>query len=166
MSSICNNPKMIQRLLLTSFFIDNKIKPNTIIESFPCWNSCMWFIHCYISSIFMFVQQWHYLILEYFIKHALDFCKVRIKLFGLTFKGKQNIFSCHQPLHCLAYITKKLWCLLPFILNMYRWFAHWLSKDLRLLCKLSCHSCCPCWFTHSKCESSECKHVMSCICVG
>ena len=34
----------------------------------------------------------------YFIKCALDFCKVRIKLLGLTFKGKQNITPHHQPL--------------------------------------------------------------------
>ena len=33
----------------------------------------------------------------YFIKHAFDFCKVRIKLLGLTFKGKQNIFPHQQP---------------------------------------------------------------------
>jgi hypothetical protein len=34
----------------------------------------------------------------YIIQHALDFCKVRIKLLGLTFKGKQNMFPHHQPL--------------------------------------------------------------------
>ena len=34
----------------------------------------------------------------YFIKCALDFCKVRSKLLGLTFKGKQNIFPNQQPL--------------------------------------------------------------------
>ena len=33
----------------------------------------------------------------YFIQRALDFCKVRIKLLGLTFKGKQNIFPNQQP---------------------------------------------------------------------
>ena len=33
----------------------------------------------------------------YFIQHAIDFCKVRIKLLGLTFKGKQNIFPNPQP---------------------------------------------------------------------
>ena len=34
----------------------------------------------------------------YFINHALEFCKVRIKLLGLTFKGKENMFPHHQPL--------------------------------------------------------------------
>ena len=34
----------------------------------------------------------------YFNNCALDFCKTRIKLIGLTFKGKQNILSHHQPL--------------------------------------------------------------------
>jgi hypothetical protein len=94
----------------------------------------------------------------YFIKHALKFCKVRIKLLGLTFKGKWNIFPNQQPLSSPTitlphtYITKQLWCLLPFILNRNHWFAHWLSKDCWLLRKLSCLSCCPCCFTHSECE--------------
>ena len=35
--------------------------------------------------------------MEYFSKCALEFCKVRIKLLGLTFKGKQCIFPNHQP---------------------------------------------------------------------
>ena len=33
----------------------------------------------------------------YFNNHALDICKVRIKLLGLTFKGKQDIFPNEQP---------------------------------------------------------------------
>ena len=41
------------------------------------------------------LHQWHYLILEYFIKCALEFGKVRIKLLEMTFKGKQSIFP-HQ----------------------------------------------------------------------
>ena len=156
--NICNNFKSIQRLLLISFFIDYKTKPNTIIESFPCWNSCMWVLHCCITSLFMFSHQWLYLVLEYFIRHAPEFCKVRIKLLGLTFKGKQNMFPNQQPLSSAAitlpctYIQKKLWCLLLFIYNKYHWFAHWLSKDLWLLHKLPWHSCCPCWFMNSKCE--------------
>ena len=47
---------------------------------------------------------------------------------------------------------KQLWCILPFILIKYHWFACWINKDLWLLCKLSCHSCCSCWFMHSECE--------------
>ena len=31
------------------------------------------------------------------MKHTFEFCKVRIKLLGLTFKGKQNIFPNQQP---------------------------------------------------------------------
>jgi hypothetical protein len=34
----------------------------------------------------------------YFIQQALEFCKVRSKLLGLTFKGKQNIFPNEQLL--------------------------------------------------------------------
>ena len=37
----------------------------------------------------------------YFNNCALELCKIRIKLFRLTFKGKQNMFPHHQPLHCL-----------------------------------------------------------------
>ena len=28
-------------------------KPNTIIESFLCWNSCVWVLYCCITSLFM-----------------------------------------------------------------------------------------------------------------
>ena len=105
-SNIHNVPLMIQRLLLTLFFIDSKTKPNTTIESLPCWIICVWVLHCCITSLFMFVHQWHYLILEYFIKHALDFCKVRIKLSSKHSKASRSCFlitsHCHnQPLHCL-----------------------------------------------------------------
>ena len=63
-SNVWNDPIMIQQLLLTSFFIkNNKTKPNTMIESFPCWDCCMWALHCCITSLFMFLHQWHYLIL-------------------------------------------------------------------------------------------------------
>ena len=34
----------------------------------------------------------------YLIKYALEICKDRRKLLGLTFKGKQNIFPNQQPL--------------------------------------------------------------------
>jgi hypothetical protein len=33
----------------------------------------------------------------YFIKYALEFSKVKIKLLEMTFKGKQSIFPHHQP---------------------------------------------------------------------
>ena len=36
-----------------------------------------------------------------FMKRALEFGKVRIKLLEMTFKGKQSIFPHQQPLHCL-----------------------------------------------------------------
>ena len=40
--------------------------------------------------------------LMYFIKPALEFGKVKIKLLEMTFKGKQSIFPHQQPLHCLV----------------------------------------------------------------
>jgi hypothetical protein len=39
----------------------------------------------------------------YFIKRALDFCKVTVKLLEMTFKGKKNLFPHYQPLHFLIY---------------------------------------------------------------
>ena len=92
--------------------------------------------------------------LPYFIIVALEHCKVRIKMSRKHSKESRIYFLItshhHQQPH--DYITKQLWSLLPFILNKYHWFAHWLSKDHWMLHKLSCHSCCSCWFTHSKCE--------------
>ena len=72
----------------------------TTIESFPCWNSSVWALHYCITSIFMFVQQRHYLILEYFIKHALDFCKVRIRLPSTHSKTSRICFLITS--HCIA----------------------------------------------------------------
>ena len=172
MSHIHDDPIMIQQLLLTSFFID-KIRNQTkqfnpfLVETAVCKSSSL--LHYITIYVFASMTLPHFM---YFIKCALDFCKVRSKLLGLTFKGKQNIFPCHQPLLSAAialphiYITKQLWCLLPLILNKYHWFAHWLSKDLWLLRNLSCHTCCPWWFMPWWVRSSECKQVMSCIHVG
>jgi hypothetical protein len=155
---------MIQRLLLTSFFIDNKTKPNTIIGSFPCWNSCVWVLHCCITSQIMSLHQWHNLVLEYFIKRALDVCKVRSKLLGLRFKGMQNIFSCHQLLHCLILTFR----------SKYETYCHSFSTgtvDLHIDSARifgSCTSCLvipvvPVDLHIPSVRSSECKHVMSCI---
>ena len=44
-----------------------------------------------------------------FIKHALEFGKVKIKLLEMTFKGKQSIFPHHQPLQ------KSIVCLMKSI---------------------------------------------------
>ena len=48
----CDDPIMIQQLSLTSFFTN--YKPNQTIQSFPCWNSYVWVLHCCITSLFMF----------------------------------------------------------------------------------------------------------------
>ena len=42
-----------------------------------------------------------------FIKHALEFGKVKIKLLEMTFKGKQSILPHQQPLHCLVLTYQK-----------------------------------------------------------
>ena len=166
MSNVHNDPKMIQQQLLTSFFIYNK--PNTIIECFPCWNGCVWVHHCCITSLFMFCI--NDLTLPYFIdfiKHALEFDKVWIKLLEMTFKGKQSIFLHQQPLHCLV---------LTFRSN-YEAYCHSISTgtiDLHVDSARITGSCAssrvtlvvPVDLHIPSVRSSECNHVMACIGVG
>ena len=158
---------MIQRLLLTLFFIDNKTKPNTIIESFLCWNSYMWVLHYCIASLFMVFTSMTLPYSMYFIKHALEFGKVKIKLLEMTFKGEQSIFPHQQPLHCL---------ILTFRSN-YEAYCHSFSTgtiDLHVdsaRIVSCCSSSCVILFDPvdlhiPSVRSSECKHVMSCIGVG
>ena len=108
--------------------------------------------------------------LPYFIdiiQHALELCKVRIKLLEMTFKGKQNMFPHQQPLHCL---------ILTFRSN-YEAYCHSISTstiDLHVDSARitgSCASSCvtlvvPVDLHILSVRSSECKHVMSCIHVG
>ena len=63
----------------------------------PCWNDSMWVLQSCIKSLFMVVQQWHNLILDYFGELALVFCKVRIKLSGRHSKARRIcfLFSSH-----------------------------------------------------------------------
>ena len=113
-SNIQNDPIMLQRLLLTLLFINNKPNqpnPNITIESLHCWINWVWVLHCCITSLFMIVQQLHYLIFEYFVKLALELCKVRIKLSSTHSKASNTCFfissHCHcQPLHCLIHTIR------------------------------------------------------------
>ena len=115
----------------------------------------------------------HYLFQKmYFIKCALDFCKVRIKLLKLTLKGKQNMFPHHKQLsspviplphlhfkatmitYCHSFSTSTIGlhvdsagvfgcCTISLVILV-------VPVDLCNLCK----------------RSTECKHIMACICVG
>ena len=156
---------MIQQLSLTSFFTN--YKPNNTIQSFPCWNSCMWVLYFCITSLFMFLHQWNNLILYYFTKCALEFGKVKIKLLEMTFKGKQSIFPHQQPLHCLV---------LTFRSN-YEAYSHSISIgtiDLHVDASRITGSCAssrvtlvvPVDLHIPSVRSSECIHVMACIGVG
>ena len=89
-------------------FATNQTNPNTTIKSLSCLSGCVWVLHYCISSLFIFVQQWHYLIFEYLIKSALEFCKVRIKLSSTPSKACKTCFlissHCHhQPLTCMIH---------------------------------------------------------------
>ena len=72
--------------------------------------------------------------LPYFInfnKGALEFCKVRIKLFGLTFKGKQNIFPNQKPSSLLAIALPHLYykaTMMPIAIH---------SQQVPLICTLT-----------------------------
>ena len=103
----------------------------------------------------------------YFIKRALEFGKVIIKLLEMTFKGKQSIFPHNQPLHCLV---------LTFRSN-YEAYCHSISTgtiDLHVDLARITGSCASSLVTlivpvavHNLCaRGSECKHVMSSIGVG
>ena len=108
----------------------------------------------------------------YFIKCALDFCKVKVKLLGLTFKGKQNIFPNQQQ---LSLPTETL-PLLHYKATMKHIAIH--SQQEPLICMLTqqgfvgcCTSCLailvvPVDLNILSVRSSECKHVMSSIGVG
>ena len=164
---------MIQRLLPTFFsFTITQNKPNTTIESLPWWNDCMWVLHCCITSLFMFVRQWHYFILECFVKFALDFCKVRIKLPSTHSKASRTCFlissHCHdQPLHCL---------ILTFRSNYDAYCHSFSTRNIDLhIDSIRIFGCCPSCLVIlvvpvALCilcvRSRECKHIMSCIGVG
>ena len=103
----------------------------------------------------------------YFIKRALEFGKVKIKLLEMTFKGKQSIFPHQQPLHCL---------ILTFRSN-YEAYCHSISIgtiDLHVdasrivgCCSSSCVTLIvPVDLHIQSVRSSECIHVMACIGVG
>jgi hypothetical protein len=64
-----------------------------LVETAVCKSSSL--LHYITIYVFASMTLPHFM---YFIKCALAFCTVRIKLLGLTFKGKQNIFPNQQPL--------------------------------------------------------------------
>ena len=99
---------MILQLLLTWFFIKNKTKPNTIIESFPCWNGCMWALYWCITSLFMFLHHWLCLILCISLNMLLIPARLESNCQGWHSKTSRTYFliksrSHHQPLHCLKH---------------------------------------------------------------
>ena len=157
---------MIQQLSLTLFFTN--YKPNKTIQSFPCWNSYVWVHHCCITSLFMFcINDFTLPYFMYFIKCALEFGKVKIKLLEMTFKGNQSIFPHQQPLHCL---------ILTFRSN-YEAYCHSISTgtiDLHVDSARITGSCASSHVTlvvpvdlHiPSVRSSKCKHEMACIGVG
>ena len=149
---------MIQRLLLTSFFINNKTKPNqtkhhnwilSLLKQLHVSSSLLYYItiHVFASMSLPYFGV--------FINHALDFCKVRIKLLGLTFKGKQNIFPNQQPLSSAASYLHYKATMMPIAIH---------SQQETLICTITQQGSSlavaqvvlsfllSCWFLHSECE--------------
>ena len=156
---------MIQQLSLTSFFTN--YKPNNTIQSFPCWNSCMWVLYFCITSLFMFLHQWNNLILYYFIQCTLEFCKVWSQLLEMTFKGKQSIFLHQQPLHCLVLTFRSNYDANCHSISTGTIDLHADSARITGSCASSCVTLVVPVDLHNLCvRSSECKHVMSSIGVG
>ena len=159
---------MIQRLLLTSYFIDNKTKPNTIIELFPCWNSCMWVHHCCIISLFMFVQQWHYLLWSISLNVLL--ISARLKQTVSVDIQRQVEYVPSSP----AIVITSHWIASLTFRNNYDTYCPLFSTgtiDLHIDSARifgCCTSCLVIPVVHvdlhiPSVRSSECKHVMSCI---
>ena len=63
-----------------------------------------------------------------FIKRALDFCKVKIKLLEMTFKGKQNMFPNQQPLSSAALYLHSEATMKPIAIQ---------SQQVLLICRLT-----------------------------
>ena len=102
-----------------------------------------------------------------FIKCALEFGKVRIKLLEMTFKGKQSIFPHQQPLHCLvltfrsnyeAYGHSISTGTIDLHVDSARTFGCGASSCVTLVVPVDLHNLCV--------RSSKYKHVMACIGVG
>ena len=116
-SNIHNDPIMIQQLSLTSFFTN--YKPNKTIQSFPCWNSCVWVLHCCITSLFMFfinaitLFYWFHSMCSWFLQGLNQTVRVDIQRQAEHISSSTAIALPH------TYIQKQLWSLLPFNLNKY-----------------------------------------------
>ena len=156
---------MIQQLSLTSFFTNNE--PNTkqfnpfLVETATCEFTIAALHHysCFASMTLPYFID--------FIKCALEFGKVCIKLLEMTFKGKQSIFLHHQPLHCLVLTFRsnyEAYCHsistrnIDLHVDSARITGRCTSSRVTLVLPVDLHNLCV--------RSSECKHVMSCIHVG
>jgi hypothetical protein len=87
---------MIQQLSLTLFFTNYKPNKTKQLNLFLVETAvCEFFIAAlHHNSCFASMTLPYFI---YFIKYALEFGKVKIKLLEMTFKGKQSIFPNHQP---------------------------------------------------------------------
>ena len=102
-SNIRDDPIMIQQLSLTSFFTNykpNQTKPNKTIQSFPYWNSYMWVHHCCITSLFMFMHQWLYLILCISLNVLLSLARLESNCKSWYSKASSTYFFITS--HCIA----------------------------------------------------------------
>ena len=87
----------------------------------------------------------------FFIKHAIEFGKDRIKLLEMTFKGKQSIFLHHQPLHCLVLTFRsnyEAYCHsistrnIDLRIDSARIFGYYASSSVTLVVPVDLHNLC------------------------
>ena len=156
---------MIQQLSLTSFFTNNE--PNTkqfnpfLVETATCEFTITALHHysCFASMTLPYFID--------FIKRALEFSKVRIKLLEMTFKGKQSIFPHQQPLNCLVLTFRSNYEAYCHSISTRNIHLHVDSARITGSCKSSHVTHVVPVDLHNLCvRSSKCKHVMSSIGVG
>ena len=140
--------------MLASFFINNKTKPNTAIESFPCWNSCVWVLHYCITSLFMSLHQWHNHILCLSLNVLLSLARLKSSCKSWYSKASRAYFLINS--HCIALYLHSEATMKPIAIQ---------SQQEPLICMLTQQGSLAVaqvvvslllslfyWFTHSKCE--------------
>ena len=157
---------MIQQLSLTLFFTNykqnNSIQFNPFLVEMAMCEFTIAALHhysCFASMTLPYFID--------FIKCALEFGKVKIKLLEMTFKGKQSIIPHQQPLHCLVLILQSnydAYChsistrAIDLYVDSARITGSCTSSRVTLVVPVDLHNLCV--------RSSECIHVMACIGVG
>ena len=94
-----NDSKALANLSF-SLLTTNQTKTNTTIESFLCWNSCVWALHSCITSLIMFLHPWLYLILCISLNLLLSLARLKSNCKSWYSKASRAYFLINS--HCIA----------------------------------------------------------------